>query len=268
MTNVCDIERFMHLFRGYSEAYGSYNASNLGGEGKQPTEQNFLEHINGKQPIGIYPLDNNEKVSFAAIDIDEYPINHVALSEKLNDWKLPFLVCNSKSGGAHIYIFFRKSEEPGMVIQLLKRVSASLGYPKAEIFPKQVNRPSGSYGNFINLPFFGHPSLSYSCWDGDNELGIDGFLNLAEKRLTSFLELEVLIEEAELIEDLSSEEPKAAEVIHASGRNDYLFKFGCQLFRLIKDETILLNQLKSKNLSATAAEHPTLILVGQYLIMN
>lgn len=107
MTNVCDIERFMHLFRGYSEAYGSYNASNLGGEGKQkpkyytegkqPTEQNFLEHINGKRPIGIYPLDNNEKVSFAAIDIDEYPINHVALSEKLNDWKLPFLVCNSKS---------------------------------------------------------------------------------------------------------------------------------------------------------------------------
>ena len=109
MTNVCDIERFMHLFRGYSEAYGSYNASNLGGEGKQKpayraekrtaTEQNFYDHVTGKQPIGIYPLDDNERVSFAAVDIDEYPIIHEALSEKLSICKFPFIVCNSKSNG-------------------------------------------------------------------------------------------------------------------------------------------------------------------------
>lgn len=110
--------RFMKLFRGYSQAYGTYNPSGLGGEGKQKpayrakktpaTEQNFYDHVTGKQPIGIYPFDDNERVSFAAVDIDEYPIIHEALSEKLSSCKFPFIVCNSKSNGAHIYVFFRE----------------------------------------------------------------------------------------------------------------------------------------------------------------
>ena len=271
MTKMSNALRFMKLFKGYSQAYGTYNPSGLGGEGKRKpyhykkqepiTELNFDDHITGKQPIGVYLLDDNEQVSFAAIDIDEYPINHEALSEKLRRWKLPFIVCNSKSGGAHVYIFFREPEEPEIAIRLLKRVSAALGYPKAEIFPKQVKRPSGGYGNFINLPFFGHPSLSYSCWDGDKKLGLDRFLDLAESRLASVLQLEGLINEAALPEVSLSSEPQE-EVKSASGRNDYLFKFGCELFRLIKDEATLLEQLKKKNFSATAEEHPNFETCG------
>lgn len=266
MTEMSNVLRFMKLFRGYSQAYGTYNPSGLGGEGKQKpayraekrpaTEQNFYDHVTGKQPIGIYPLDDNERVSFAAVDIDEYPIIHEALSEKLSSCKFPFIVCNSKSNGAHIYVFFREPEEPEIAISLLKRVSAYLGYPKAEIFPKQVKRPAGGYGSYINLPFFGHPSLTYTCWDGDKKLGLNGFLNLAESRLTSVLELEGLINKAGLPEASLSSEPQAQEVISASGRNDYLFKFGCELFRLIKDKATLIEQLKKKNLSATAEEHP------------
>ena len=210
MTEMSDALRFMGLFRGYSQAYGTYNPSGLGGEGKQKpkystekspaTVQNFDEHITGKQPIGIYPLDDNDRVSFAAIDIDRYPIDHADISNKLQNLKLPLVVCNSKSNGAHIYVFFREPEGPEIVISLLKRVSAYLGYPEAEIFPKQVKRPSGGYGSYINLPFFGHSSLSYSCWNGDKKLGLDGFLGLAESRLTSVLELEELINEAGLPE--------------------------------------------------------------------
>ena len=265
MTEMSNALRFMKLFKGYSQSHGTYNPSGLGGEGKQKpqyltkktptTLQNFDEHVTGKQPIGIYPLDDNDRVSFAAIDIDRYPIDQADISNKLQNLKIPLVVCNSKSNGAHIYAFFHEPEGPEIAISLLKRVSAYLGHPEAEIFPKQIKRPSGGYGSFINLPFFGHPSLSYSCWNGDKKLGLDGFLDLAESRLTSVLELEELINEAGLPEVSLSSEPRAEEAISASGRNDYLFRFGCELFRLIKDEATLLEQLKKKNLSATAEEH-------------
>ena len=271
MTEMSNALRFMELFKGYSQAYGTYNPSGLGGEGKQKpkyltkktpaTVQNFDEHVTGKQPIGIYPLDDNEQVSFAAIDIDRYPIDHAGISNKLQNLKLPVVVCNSKSNGAHIYVFFGEPEGAEIAISLLKRVSTYLGYPEAEIFPKQVKRLSGGYGSFINLPFFGHPSLSYSCWDGDKKLGLDRFLDLAESRLASVLQLEGLINEAALPEVSLSSEPQE-EVKSASGRNDYLFKFGCELFRLIKDEATLLEQLKKKNFSATAEEHPNFETCG------
>uniref|UniRef100_UPI003F6A0B23 TOTE conflict system archaeo-eukaryotic primase domain-containing protein n=1 Tax=Candidatus Puniceispirillum sp. TaxID=2026719 RepID=UPI003F6A0B23 len=95
MTEMSNALRFMKLFKGYSQAYGTYNPSGLGREGKQKpvyrtkkspsTAQNFDEHVTGKQPIGIYPLDDNERVSFAAIDIDRYPIDHADISNKLQN---------------------------------------------------------------------------------------------------------------------------------------------------------------------------------------
>ena len=71
MTEMSNALRFMKLFKGYSQAHGTYNPSGLGGEGKQKpkyftkktpaTVQNFDEHLTGKQPIGIYPLDDNDQ---------------------------------------------------------------------------------------------------------------------------------------------------------------------------------------------------------------
>lgn len=264
--------RLLKLFKGYSQAYGTYNIHSLGGEGKQKpdyqtrkfpySEHQFSEHIEGRQPIGIIPLDDNETVSFAAIDIDEYPIDLAAISTKLNNWKLPLVVCSSKSGGAHIYVFFIKPEAPAAVISLLKKVSAALGYPKAEVFPKQEKRTVGGVGSYINLPFFRHSSLSYSCWDGNKELGLDGFLSLAESRLISVTELESFIDGADLPKGLSPTPPNAEKVIKASGRNDFLFRFGCQLFHLTKDEPGLLEQLKKKNLSASKDEHLNFQIYG------
>lgn len=70
-------------------------------------------------------------------------------------------------------------------------------------------------------------------------------MDLGESRLTSVLELKVLVNKAGLPEAFLSSEPQE-EVISASGRNDYLFRFGCELFRFIKDEGTLLEQLEKK----------------------
>ena len=55
MTEMSNALRFMGLFKGYSQAYGTYNPSGLGGEGKQKpkylakkspaTVQNFDEQV-------------------------------------------------------------------------------------------------------------------------------------------------------------------------------------------------------------------------------
>ena len=116
MSKLSDTERFMTLFSGYTRAYSTYDARMLGSPGKQkpthrkvdstPSTTTFKNHLNGQQPLGIYLLDGNELVRFAAIDIDLYPFDHAKLARQLDEGELPFIVCNSKSGGAHAYVFF------------------------------------------------------------------------------------------------------------------------------------------------------------------
>ena len=127
-----NVGRFMALFSGYTKAYGTYNPQTLGMPGKQkpsymkvdalPTSQRFQHHLEGNQPIGIYLLDDDEMVRFAAIDIDAYPIDHAKISQQLEKWGLPFVVCNSKSGGAHIYAFFEMAEYPGTTFLMTQPV--------------------------------------------------------------------------------------------------------------------------------------------------
>jgi hypothetical protein len=263
MLMISNTTRFMALFSGYTKAYGTYNARMLGGSGKQKPKQwkvdrpttadTFKNHLNGQQPLGIYLLNDNEMVRFAAIDIDLYPFDHTKLSKQLDEWGLPFVVCNSKSGGAHVYVFFREPEDPARVIAELRKVSEALGYPDAEVFPKQIKRPPGDYGNYINLPFFDHPKLSYNCWDGGQQLGLDGFLDLAESRLTNLAAFSAAIAKAGLEPRGMSEPPVNGHTI--AGRNDFLFRFGCSVRDAVEDEAALLKMLQQKNRRATVSDH-------------
>jgi hypothetical protein len=264
MSKLSDTERFMKLFSGYTRAYGTYDARMLGSPGKQkpmhrkvdstPSADTVKNHLDGQCPLGIYLLDDDEMVRFAAIDIDVYPVEHAKISRQLKEWGLPFVVCNSKSRGAHAYVFFVKPEDPARVIAELRKVSAALGYPDAEVFPKQVKRPPGGYGNYINLPFFAHPKLCYNCWDGDQQLGLDRFLDLAESRLTNLAALSEAIAQADLVPRGVSIPPKTNHAI--SGRNDFLFRFGCSVQDAVEDQAALLAMLLQKNSVATEADHP------------
>ncbi len=270
MSKLSHTERFMTLFSGYTKAYGTYDARMLGSLGKQkpmhrkvdstPSADTVKNHLNGQRPLGIYLLDDDEMVRFAAIDIDVYPVEHAKISQQLKEWGLPFVVCNSKSGGAHAYVFFDQQEDPGCVIAELRKVSAALGYPNAEIFPKQVKRGAKGYASFINLPFFGHLKLSYNCWDGDEQLDLDGFLALAESRVTNLAALSAAIVLAELDpESVSIPQPNNQAI---AGRNDFLFRFGCSVQDAVEDQAALLAMLMQKNSVATEADHPNFGTAG------
>jgi len=270
MSKLSDTERFMTLFSGYTRAYGTYDARMLGSPGKQkpthrmvdstPSIDTFKNHLNGQHPLGIYPLNDDEMVRFAAIDIDLYPFDHAKLARQLDEWELPFVVCNSKSGGAHVYVFFSEPEDPVRVIAELQKVSAALGYPGAEIFPKQVKRPAGGYGNYINLPFFAHPKLTYNCWDGDQQLDLDGFVALAESRVTNLAALSAAIVQAKL--DTKSVTIPPTTIHAIAGRNDFLFRFGCSVHDAVEDQAVLLAMLLQKNSVATEADHPNFGTAG------
>ena len=170
------------LFRGFSGGYGTYDARLLGkAEGKQkvrqsmvkqtPTVELFEAHLSGTTPVGIYVLDDNEQVSFSAIDIDQYPLDLDVLANRLNELSLTLITCNRKSGGAHVYVFFESPQGPTDTIDVLNTIAVAIGYPGVEIFPKQTKRPSGGCRNYINLPFFGHPSLQYACYTPEGEIG-------------------------------------------------------------------------------------------------
>ena len=263
-------QRFMTLFSGYTKACGTYDARMLGGPGKQKPQHRmvdstlsidmFKNHLEGQQPLGIIPLDDDEMVRFAAIDIDLYPFDHAKLASQLDDWELPFVVCNSKSGGAHVYVFFCEPEDPARVIVELQKVSAALGYSNAEIFPKQVKRPAGGYGNYINLPFFGHSKLTYYCWDGDRHLDLDGFLALAESRVTNLTSLSKTI--AKLGLEGQFENGLTSSVTVIGGRNDFLYHHGKSLLSQFKDDEYVAELIRAKNLSATTADHPNFAIKG------
>ena len=56
--------------------------------------------------------------------------------------KLPLVVCRSKSGGAHIFLFSTKFIEEKIMRDKLLEIRAILGFANAEVFPKQIELKS------------------------------------------------------------------------------------------------------------------------------
>ena len=109
-------ERFMAAFEGFSAAHGQTQISDERRAGKQKaksfivrkplTLELIVAHLEGKGGVGSIPINENNKCKFGALDIDQYPLDIVALDKKLRDNDIPCVVCRSKSGGAHIFFFF------------------------------------------------------------------------------------------------------------------------------------------------------------------
>lgn len=184
-------ERFMSLFDGLPRAHGEYTVNGAKGAKqigkaitrKAPvTAELWEKHLAGKQGIGIIPIRDDSTVMFGAIDIDCYDgFDCAALSVKIynNDW--PLVVCRSKSGGAHVYMFTNEPVPAKTLRSKLKEIAIALGHPKAELFPKQdvINGPE-DIGNWINIPYFGGDSSTRYAYDNGEACSVDQFLDFAE----------------------------------------------------------------------------------------
>lgn len=233
------VRRFATLFQGSPRGHGSYtvvangHGQSTGQKVEAPQNQrftvkepanmsHFLRHLEGSYGLGAVPLllDPEACTYWAAIDIDDYSLDVPEFARMAAARGLPGIVCRTKSGGIHFYVFFSQPVETAAVRRKLAEWAAAIGYRDAEIFPKQdrlddirvvdcelcEGKPgnkkclncAGSgrvtvidYGNWINLPYqSGARSTRYGLGPDGVALTLDEFLDAAERARLSRAELD------------------------------------------------------------------------------
>jgi hypothetical protein len=192
-------EEFAIRYAGLRQAYGTFTATNeLREDGKtsgknitiskELSDKDLLElwknHLSGEQSIGIVPIDENNCCIWGAIDVDEYQLDLKELAKKLAKHKLPLIVCRSKSGGAHVYLFIAEPIPASLLQRKLRQLAASIGYGQAEIFPKQTQLllERGDRGSTLNMPYFGgENSTRYAYGKSGEALSPTEFLEHVSK---------------------------------------------------------------------------------------
>jgi hypothetical protein len=151
------LQKFVTLFQGSKLAHGTWNkeTGSMATVLSQASEADYRNHLEGKLGLGIIPVNEEGRCVWAAIDIDIDTIDHRGIYSKIKAKGLPLSVCRSKSGGAHLYVFFKEPSPASMAQALLRKWIGLLGYStKTEVFPKQTMSTVTSVGNWLNLEYF------------------------------------------------------------------------------------------------------------------
>lgn len=155
---------------------------------EQLTSYMLFQHITGNTDfdLGFFPLRDDGTVRFAAIDLDEPDFNRAREIAELipgNAW-----VERSRSGNAHIYVFFSADCPAWVARGQLRKVLELMDLPRVEIFPKQAELIPGMVGNYISAPYFGEQRpMVWQSMTADpqchDEYSLERFLTEAEASL-------------------------------------------------------------------------------------
>ena len=233
--------KFAEIFNGLKRAYGcTYintqptNGEKLKGKSfikREPvTLEHYQNHLKGIEPtLGIVPIRDDNTCIWGCIDVDSYAgFDHIKLLNKIKLFKLPLVVCRSKSGGAHIFLFSRKFIEAKIMRDKLLEIRAVLGFANAEVFPKQIELKSEEdTGNFLNLPYFqGDKTPRYAFTQEGKAATLEEFYVLANESSSSDVSrIKVERPQSEFSDGPPCIETLAAEKISEGGRNAALFHF-------------------------------------------
>ncbi len=222
-------EKFREIFKGLDRAYGVYYKGETKENGKlsgkayikkEPLfDQYYDAHLDGKDPgLGVIPIMDDSNCFWGCCDIDKYPLDFKAIIKKLRNKNIPMIVCRSKSGGAHLFLFAKQPVPASLMRTKLSEIAASLGYADCEIFPKQeeIKKDRGDTGNFLNLPYHGgDESMRYAMDDEGNSLSVEEFYQLYDKYVLTPKELKdvKVVEESRELKD----GPPCLETLMAEG---------------------------------------------------
>ena len=168
--------------------------------GKEITDQDYEDHLNGIKSIGIQPCDDNGMAQFGAIDIDDKQHSYSNFPYKqyleiIAEYKLPLVPVKSKSGGLHLYLFLKQPAKSVFIRNFLDKLLLCLKLPpNVEIYPKQTElgkdgEGNDINGNFINLPYYNKSERTAFNLDG-TKFTFDQFLEVAELNSYTADELE------------------------------------------------------------------------------
>ena len=237
------MDKFKNIFKGLTIAYGQYqkgdratNGNKQGGKAfivrKNVSDDLWEKHLQGEGPaLGIIPITEDNTCRWGCIDIDEYNFDHSKLIQSIRNLNLPLIVCRSKSGGAHVFLFTTEFISASLMQSTLKKMSIGLGYEGSEIFPKQTEIlvERGDTGNFLNLPYHNEmKGLRYAINDNGSGCTLEEFYKLYDVYSCSKEEVEkIKIQEKKIEEAFPGGPPclnKLASIGFGEGsRNNALF---------------------------------------------
>lgn len=248
------IEKFSAIFDGLKEAYGTFKIEKKQANGKNGGKAAILReprtmvlwegHLTGKgKGIGIIPINEENNCKWGCIDIDQYPLDHKDLVSKITKLKLPLVVCRSKSGGAHCFLFTKDWIEAREMQKALQHMSAALGFGESEIFPKQIklHLDRGDVGNFLNLPYYNaEDGLRYGIKDDGTSATLQEFFDMYDAKVQTLEEVQRLQIENKSGTELLKDGPPCLQIlcgtkISEGGRNNGLFNIGVYLRKAYPD---------------------------------
>jgi hypothetical protein len=173
-----------------ADARGKVVGATISTERTGPTVELWERHLAGDYGLGVVPVRDDDTCVWGAVDVDVYPLDHAALVRTVADLGLPLVVCRTKSGGAHLFLFLTEPAPAELVRAKLLDWSVAVGYPGVEVFPKQTHLASETdYGNWLNMPYqAGERSVRY-CQGPAGALTVTEFLDLADQVAVSSDEL-------------------------------------------------------------------------------
>jgi hypothetical protein len=210
-------DQLLILFEGEQERHGTYDPARLRlvddkvemkddeGNGAKtvpgpPTADLWRRHLAGGRPLGVRPNRSDDLCRWGVIDIDGKDvaggyrnISPADLRDAVERDGLPLLVCRSKSGGAHLYLFLTDWTPQAAVNAALRAMAARLDLPSGtDVYP-----PEKTEGNWINMPYLGGDETDRYCVK-ENRLGmsVGEFLRAAEAARTTVADLERMAAQA------------------------------------------------------------------------
>lgn len=249
------LKRFSTLFTGYTKLYGTYDVRTTQDNGKRVgkaltipgpiSDAVWRDHLEGTGlGIGIIMLREDDTCRFGVIDVDDYHVDHGRLCKSIQRAELPLVVCRSKSGGAHLYVFTSEDVPAVTMRERLTEWTAVLGLSdKTEQFPKQVSRATGAeIGNWINIPYFdAERGVRFALKDG-RSLMLYEFLEYAEASAVPLRYMTLPTNKTLGEGDLFFQAPPCLELIHIQGgfsegsRNDGMLNIGIYLKKRYPDD--------------------------------
>jgi hypothetical protein len=236
-------EKFKNIFEGLKIAYGQYQKGERSENGSKQQGKAFIvrknvsddlweNHLQGKGPaLGIIPIREDNTCRWGCVDIDSYNLDHGGLIQSIRHLNFPLIVCRSKSGGAHVFLFTKEFISAALMQSTLKKIAKVLGYEGSEIFPKQTEIlvERGDTGNFLNLPYYNETKgLRYAFDDKGEAASLESFYSMYDQYACTETQVkEIKIEEKKIEEPFPSGPPclnKLASTGFGEGsRNNALF---------------------------------------------
>ena len=235
------IEKFKNIFEGLDRAHGVTIVGESNGNGTKVKGKSFVKrepvtnelwqkHLDGVDSLGVIPINDDNKCKWGCIDIDSYAgFDHQKLINKIKQFKLPLIVCRSKSGGAHVFLFTKDYVSASLMQDKLNEIRSVLGYGGSEVFPKQRELKSkDDTGNFLNLPYFNCANTTrYAFLESGEAATLESFFELVER----YKQDDISTIEIKRPETPDSDGPPCIELmaqnkISEGGRNNALFHYG------------------------------------------